>query len=203
MPRAPEPLLSQYGRVFWRIWEKAYILIFLLFVGGVVLAALRFGWLAVGRGFAGLFAVIGFAVLLYGRRAMRLARESVGWPTVEAQVIRSIVEEQVSTARSPSGVLETIVSYFPEVEYEYDVEGITYTSSRILFVRVNYPKEQAEAVVARYAPGSKVTAYVDPRNPRLAVLEPGLGGHLGRYRLVAVIGAVFAAGGTLVWWLLP
>jgi len=203
MPRAPEPATTLLWRLFWKAWERTYILVFFLLVGLIGLVGFRFGWLTVGRGFGALFVLAGVSTVLYAVRAMGLARQSVNWPTAEARVTSSRVQEDISTSRSPSGMIDTIVSYFPEVEYEYDVHGLTYSSSRILFVKVNYPKQQAETTVARYPTGGKATAYVHPRNARLAVLEPGLEGHENRYRKAIAVGTVFAVAGAATWLLIP
>ena len=202
MPAAPETLSSKFSRWFWKVWEKTYVLWFLAFVGLNVLAAGSYGWMAVVRAWGAGFALIGLATLAWCLVATGRARASVAWRPVQARILSSRVTRETSS-RSDVDDAIPITYYFPEVVYEYDVEGLTYTSNKILFLTVNCRRVEAEETVARYPAGAQVTAWVDPRQPRRAVLEPGLRGKRGKYAKAAIVGAVFTAAGAAVWLLLP
>lgn len=202
MPMAPETLAEQCSRRFWKLWEKTYVLIFIAFIGLNVLAALRYGWLNVARYWGAGFALVGVGVLAWTWRGLRLAEASQTWPTVEARILSSRVDvrEERSSDVDYGGY---ITYYYPEVLYEYDFGGLTYQSSRILFVNVNYTRADAEAATARYPAGGKVLAHVDPTNPRLAVLEVGLEGKKGKYAIAGAVGAAFTVLGALAWFVVP
>jgi len=202
MSMAPETLASRLSRMFWKVWEKTYVLIFFAFVGLNILAAYRYGWIAVVRYWGCGFALVGLSVLAWTWRGVRRAEASRGWLPVEARILSSRIEEK---RESSSGVQYggQIIYYYPQVLYEYDVQGLTYQSTRILFVNVNYSHADAEATVARYPAGGKANAFVDPENPRIAVLEPGLEGKKGKYAIAGIVGAVFTAIGAGMWYLTP
>lgn len=200
MPKAPETSVERLSRRFWKIWEKTYVLIFFAFVGLNVLAGLRYGWLTVVRSWGAGFAAIGLSALVWTWRCVRRAEASRSWPGVEARILSSRVE-----VKRESGLDEEyggrITYYYPEVEYEYDVQGVTYRSTKILFVDVNYSREEAHATVARYPAGGRAAAYVDPANPRTAVLEPGLEGKRGKYGIAGGVGAALTVAGVAMWFL--
>jgi hypothetical protein len=79
------------------------------------------------------------------------------------------------------------------VRYEYVVGGRTYTCDRVSFGdHSSSDAARAQAIVKRYPKGRKVTAYYDPEDPSLAVLERGTSGWtyapLGMGLLLLVIG---------------
>jgi len=202
MPMAPETPAGRLSQRFWKVWEKTYILIFFAFVGLNILAAYRFGWTTVVRWWGGGFALTGFSVLAWTWRGVRRAEASRGWLPVEARILTSHIEVR----REGSSGVEyggRITYYYPQVWYEYDAQGLTYRSTRILFVNVNYAHADAEATIARYPAGGRATAFVNPENPRIAVLEPGIEGKRGKYAIAGIVGAAFAAIGVGMWFLTP
>jgi hypothetical protein len=199
---APETASERLSRGIWKLWERAYVLVFLVFVGLNGLAGLKYGWATVVRYWGAGFAVIGLTALGWTWRCLRKAEASRSWPGVEARILSSRVEVQRESG-ADDGYGGRITYYYPEVEYEYDVQGLTYRSTKILFVKVNYRREEAQAVVARYPAGGRAVAYFDPANPRMAVLEPGLEGKKGKYAIAGGVGAAFTVAGAAVWFLTP
>jgi len=198
MPRAPETFANRLTRGFWKIWEKAWVVIFFVFLGLNLLAAYRWGWPSLIRAWGAIFAFIGLATIISYWRGTNRARQSLSWVPVEARILDSRVmeERRSSSSGRPS---DSMTYYFPEVEYEYDYQGLTYTSDRIIFLKVNYGSSEAAATVARYPAGARVPAFVDPGNPRVAVLEPGLEGKRGKYAIAAIVGTGFLIMGVAVW----
>ena len=64
------------------------------------------------------------------------------------------------------------MAYQPKIRYEYEFGGKTYTSERIRKVPVRSSDEsKAKAWVEKYPAGMKTTAFVDPADPKSAVLK--------------------------------
>ena len=63
----------------------------------------------------------------------------------------------------------------PDVRYAYTVDGATYHGARLGFDTFDRPGGRGTRASrsARYPVGRAVTVYVDPADPRRAVLEPG------------------------------
>ena len=55
-----------------------------------------------------------------------------------------------------------------------------------------------EATVARYPAGARATAWVNPRNPRTAVLERDAEANRGAWVAAAIVGAIFTVLGLAV-----
>lgn len=201
-PAAEHP--APFGQ---RLWEKTWWAFALLFLGANAWAWSHFGAWALLRFWAAFFALLGACILVYARRARRQAEESTTWLPVRAKVLRSEVvrEEQRSFGGETYDPARTMVYYHPEIEYEYEVGGRQYRSSRLIAVRVNFPRSEAEAWVARYPAGAVVTARYNPGKPQLSVLQPGLEGFQSRYRIPFIAGGVFlilgAAGWLILSWL--
>jgi hypothetical protein len=65
------------------------------------------------------------------------------------------------------------------------------------------PKKEAEAVVSRYPGEASVTVWVNPENPRQAVLERGIRNYKIKFTWALIIGFSFFVAGTTGWYLLP
>jgi hypothetical protein len=187
--------------VFWRVWEKTYWIFGLLFLALNFWILKSFGEWNLVRFYAAVFTVLGVGVLIYALRAKRLAEESLHWLPVRARIVRSEVTEEVSRSPSSSSTMgpQYTVFYYPEIEYEYEVQGRTYHSNRLIAVRVNFSGADAQAWVAKYPAGAVVTARRHPEKPELSVLEPGLVGFESRYRIPFIVGAAFFTVGAVTW----
>jgi hypothetical protein len=150
-----------------------------------------------------LLAGAGVFTLLYMARAVTRARRSVMWPRVEAVVVRSEVVTSTVTNDAGGSVGRSSTTCDPEVSFEYEIAGQRYRSHRIIFVDINYSSEAARATVDRYPVGRRVTAFYDPRNPKVAVLEAGMAGNAGHSYLGFAIGAGFVLIGMAFAYLVP
>jgi len=129
---------------------------------------------------------VGLGLLLFGRSARRKALASQSWPTVAGMVTES--EVKVTEQTSGSGMdAEQTTHYKPVVKYQYSVEGMEFTGSRIAFGAMNSAHSAANAVVARYPAGASVTVRYDPEKPAEAVLETKTGGGA----MLMVLGVMF------------
>lgn len=193
----PPSLTDRFRAAYDKLWWPIVILFFggfiwLGFTGRILLLL----WL-----FGGLFAAVGLHALLYGWWSRTQARRSEYWFPAEGRVLSSQVEVRTDTSSdSPRTAIDT---YWPSIEYEYEFQGETYRSDRIILVEVNYPRKKAEALVARNPVGARVQVYVDPSHPRRAVLEKGLAGQERQYSIFMIVGGIFLPIGLLLCFLAP
>lgn len=186
------------------LWERTWWIAAIVFLACNVWAWNRFGAFALLKVWAAFFALLGAGTILYGRRMRRYAEESLCWLPVQATVVHSRVVRDAQTSMrdevdSPAGA---VVYYYPEIEYEYEVEGRKYRSNRLIAVRVNFAESAAASWVAQCPAGAVVTARRHPEKPGLAVLQPGIQGFEGRYRIPFLVGGAFLAIGIAGWILL-
>jgi len=114
-----------------------------------------------GLAFIALVMGAGLAVWA-GDRLLQL-REMENWPTTMATV------DQVDFAPDPDA--PTGPSY-PNIVYTYDVDGATYTSTRISLSGPEPVTEDDQSQwLAYYPPGEEVLVFYDPDSPEDAVLE--------------------------------
>jgi hypothetical protein len=109
-------------------------------------------------------AAAGFLVreLLLLRRGI----QSQSWPYTEGTILSSRVKQ--------AGQYDS-TQYRVAVRYQYVVDGTTYTSRRRAFgLRYSTGRHDARKVADEYSAGTTVTVYYDPKNPKLAALEPGI-----------------------------
>lgn len=168
-------------------------LLLALLVGVVAGTRLRrkLPWIAVPAGI-GIFLVLTVAGLLLLDGALTLVadvRILTNWRATPAVVLDAAAlyvapgsGDGVGRVKSAKG------SYVPAVALRYDADGasrvgIGFWSNSHVFV-----SHRAARLVAPFAPGTAVTCWVDPTDPRRFVLTrtPGLG-HLGFLALLAVV----------------
>lgn len=132
--------------------------------------------------------------------------------TTQATVLTAEMES--ATERDDG---ETEVEYYPRVEYEYAVDGTTYTDDRVFHPSQvsNDPGElrgkefdaqsDARAVLDRYRPGTAVTVYYDPADPPVSYLEdPSTDllisvGLMGSFGLLAAFAGLGSVVGVVTW----
>lgn len=97
------------------------------------------------------------------------AAASKNWPSVNAQITLSEVRE--SQSRDSEGDLQT--SYYPYVQYTYQIGGVVYQGDKITFGarKMYYSTKKAAAALASYPLGAQVKAFYNPTNLQEAVLE--------------------------------
>ena len=87
-------------------------------------------------------------------------------------VVATVLESEVKTRRSPSS---NKTSWHPVIRYRYEVNGKGYKSRRYSYAYTfNNSQDFAERAVAVHPVGANTTAYVDPENPKRAVLDNSL-----------------------------
>lgn len=200
MQAAPDTLGTKAENAFWKVWEKLWLPIALGFFALNYWIGNRIGALKMGRAWAAIFFLIGLAAMLHGLRSKKRAQTTSSWTPTEARIVSSKVSVQRGMTDDEHPATKF---YSPSIRYEYAVQGLTYTSWNYLLIDVNFPKAEAEAIAASYPAGGRAIAYVDPANPRNAVLKPGLEGNEGQYNVMAIAGAMFMAVGAAAWLAMP
>ena len=109
-----------------------------------------------------LLGLVLFAIYFPENRKGLLALE---WPTTQAEMISFVPKGPYSRHRFE----RSIVWFYPEVRYEYQVNGIKYQSEALSFgVPMHYRERKS------YEPGKIVPAYYNPNFPSESVLIAGL-----------------------------
>jgi len=122
--------------------------------------------------------------------------------TTEAEILSSDIE---SATEQDDG--ETEVEYYPRIEYEYAVDGTSYTDVRVFHATQveNEPGElrgkefdnenKAQNVVSRYQSGSTATVRYDPDDPELSYLEDPSQSLLTTSGMMGLFGLIFGGMG--------
>lgn len=126
-------------------------------------------------------AVLFFAAIFF---KLPMAIASVGWPTTEGVVVLSEVGE--------GGSGQYTEGWWPRVSYRYSVNGREYTSDSVEVEDVGNGNTDRFAwqVVQRYPAGKHVKVYYDPRDPSIAVLEPGIPNNEGGLWSILTLGVI-------------
>lgn len=112
--------------------------------------------------------ITGLSALFVGGRQIARFAASASWPTTSGEVTEARVERETYLGR---GI--TAARWLPIVEYTYTAEGETYTGNMLnLLAELSYPtREEAEAAIEPYAPGTTVEVAYPPNAPQQGVLE--------------------------------
>ena len=139
----------------------------------------------IGGCFVLIFGIIGGVMLFKYFKDRKKAEASQGWSSASGQITESYVRREDST--DSDGYSQTY--YYPEVRYEYDLLGATYTGDKIAFGTKtgNSSQMKAQEALARYPVGENVTVYYDPNNREDVVLERRVGG-----KVFLIVGIIFS-----------
>jgi len=108
---------------------------------------------------------------------------SRSWPTVVGRV-----QDSYSVSYSRGSILR--------VQYEFEVDGVRYSSSRFRFSPKN-GASSSEVEGKDYAPGQSLTVYYDAQDPSQCVLQPGVSG--GDWFVMTGMAAVLGLLVAIVW----
>lgn len=108
-------------------------------------------------------------IFTYNAVSMRMkARKARLWPTTKANITSCEVKEDI--LRSSTGSILNV--YYVEISYDYTVNGVPLTGHRITLGSPHYDYQSASSIHDRFAVGSEVDVYYDPKNPANSVLVP-------------------------------
>ena len=143
--------------------------------------------------FPWIFILVGGGIMYAGVTNLRNASASKNWPTVPGKVVVS----ELNRSRSDKGS----TTYSATVVYDYNVDGTTYSAKRVSFGQGSSSNPAgARTVLNKYKLGNEVNVHYSPKDPSLAVLEPGV---TGVTMLLPGIGAVFFLVGCAMAFFLP
>lgn len=112
----------------------------------------------------GIFLFLNFFYLFY------MSKKTKMWNAVKGKVLSSNIDSIKYVGE------DAAQSYKARVEYQYSVNGESYSSKRIFYgdyLRSNMPW-RAKKIIKKYAKDEMVTVYYNPQNPKDSVLETGL-----------------------------
>lgn len=137
--------------------------------------------------FPTLFVLVGGYLAATGGQRIVVQRRAVE----SYEPVDATVEDSDFEARGREGPSQT---FKPEITYEYEYDGKTYTSDTV-FPGGNYDSRDEESVrrlVDNHNVGDDVTVYVDPDDPESSYLVEG---ELRTAMLFVVAGVVIVAAG--------
>lgn len=105
-------------------------------------------------------------------------RSTQNYEPVQMEVKDSQVEKVVSRADNDyDGFKERVVSYYPQITYEYTIDGETYRSENVFpgSSEKSVNQELAQDVVRNNSEGSIKVGYVNPNNPNESYLVKDTG----------------------------
>lgn len=116
--------------------------------------------------------ITGLAITPDNAKMFMEALRSTHWPHTEGQIVSSkMAFRQRIAGRHPRGGRK---GSGVKLLYEYKVNGNTYTSDRIHFVRTYSSMSSASRRLSEYPVGKRVLVYYNAHEPSKAILEPGL-----------------------------
>ena len=125
-----------------------------------------------GRILPGFLIILGVIIAATFGPELGRAWSSRQWPTVQGQIVSSIV-----ASGNSHGQHGTYTFYYPQVVYEYAVDGRTFQGDRISFGTAGSDlKWKAEEATKLYPPGQEVAVHYRPAQPEASVLQPGVKG---------------------------
>ena len=121
------------------------------------------------------------------------SRRAATWVEGQGRITRS---EVIARAHKFAGETSEIRN-FPDIDYSFKVEGVTYKGSRIS-IGNDTAGANTEATLKRYPKGAAVTVYYDPANPKNCVLERDFPKDFSKGCLM-IIGFAVAACAAVYW----
>ena len=109
-------------------------------------------------------------LLFYFGRLLIHTYSSATWPVAKGTLTRVTIDIQQAVRH---GATQGYCYYTPDVAYQYEVNGIQYTGSRVYFFD-SWPKTEGHAVrtIEPYDLGERVRVRYHPRSPELSTIEP-------------------------------
>jgi Protein of unknown function (DUF3592) len=108
--------------------------------------------------------LVGLMTYLWQRAMM-----AKSWPRTTGKIIHATVGK--NQQRNPD-LFTLSILFYPDIRYEYTVEGVKYLSDRYAMLPKTSPKEIVVAnLVNRYSAGQSVIVYFNPQEPAVSVIE--------------------------------
>ena len=65
------------------------------------------------------------------------------------------------------------VYYYPRVLYDFKVNGEVFHGFKMRLLQASMSRKRANALIANYTPGERISIYYDPKEPTESVIQPG------------------------------
>jgi len=112
--------------------------------------------------------IVGVVLSILMLIAINRGKRSKNWPTSEATVISTEVEEKHEYDEDGESVY-----YYPRVHYDYRIGGQVYQGYKYKLLEASMSKRKAFQFISNFMPGDKLTVYYDPEKPTESVMQPG------------------------------
>jgi hypothetical protein len=127
-------------------------------MGSINALVLSLGLIAIGL----IFSALALAVVVKSLQAWRDAARSKNWPATQGQVTGATIVWSGVRRKFPR----------PQVQYNYQVNGVVYTGNRVAFEFGHlYTREAVEKIIQRYPVNAPANVYYDPNRPGDSTLE--------------------------------
>lgn len=104
----------------------------------------------------------------------KIAKASPSWPDVSGLIIESHITEQVNDPIQKSSSFFARRVYVLNVKYQYEVNRIQLTGTKIGKYKTQFSTEtQAADALRQFVAGTEVKVFYDPKSPKTSVLFPG------------------------------
>jgi hypothetical protein len=132
---------------------------------------------------------------------------AVAWVLAVSPVLRSL--EARNWKETPCTIISSSVrpeggrggSWSVDIKYRYEFDGVEFVADRHgFFQKSSSDRSSMDLIVARFPAGRGCACWVDPRDPREAVLERGITGDVWPGILAPLLLFLFGAGG--IYWAL-
>jgi len=112
--------------------------------------------------------IVGVILSILMPISIRRGKKSKNWPSAEATVISTEVEEKHEYDEDGESVY-----CYPRVHYDYRVGNQVYHGFKYKLLKVSMSRRKALELISNFTPGEKLTVYYDPEKPTEAVILPG------------------------------
>jgi len=104
----------------------------------------------------------------------KIAKASPSWPEVSGFIIESHITERVDDSTQKPNSLFARRVYVLSVKYQYEVNQIKHTGTKIGRYETQFTTEATAAEALRnFVAGTEVKVFYDPKSPKTSVLFPG------------------------------
>lgn len=137
-----------------------------------------------------IFVVPGVVWLTWGIWIIYLSRTSRSWLVTSGTIVKNTIGE----IERPGNPGRTVYS-FPVIAYQYFVDGIEYSSHRIVLFPsdLEYPNERKETehFCAKFPLNSAVEVHYNPQSPKNAIIVLGLLSRSKQHAIIFLIIGIF------------
>ena len=144
--------------------------------------------------FLGIFLAIGFGLLGYSLWMIKRSSEVALWPNTPGKLVHCELTQR--TASKGGTVYEVVVNY------QYNVAGQDYTSTRLAFgYNSSTGREGHSGVYEKLSRAREIEVRYDPNDPSSAVLSYGTHRSIQFMLAFAITWLVFIAGFCVIWYI--